>query len=150
MAYEPNAPTAEERDGIHRLVWLGAFLSLVLVIVVALGVSRHVETWAGLIVGLYIATFSITNRADDYFRALARNGARWAVIVVGLWMAGQTLMGITEGYYGAGFSAGGAAIPADDVTWQIPALANNAFFLASCAALAFHAGFLFQHFRGRE
>ena len=150
MPYEPYAPTQEQREGHFGLVWLGGFLSLMLVVTTILGLAAKIEIWAGFIVGSYILTFTSWKWLDDYFRSLATEGARWAAVVVGLWLVGLALAGIFEAAHGAGVSASGASLDESDVSFILPAWTNNAFLLASICALAFHAGFLFNHLKGRS
>lgn len=150
MPYEPYSPTQEQREGYFGLVWLGGLISLMLVVATILGVAAKMEGWAGMIVGAYILSFTTWNKYDDYFVGLALQGARWAAVVIGLWLIGLALVGIFEGAHGVGVAASGASLPERDVSFILPAWTNNAFLLASICALAFHAGFLFNHLRGRS
>ncbi|MGB3165343.1 MAG: hypothetical protein WBA68_01045 [Alteraurantiacibacter sp.] len=150
MPYEPYSPNQEQREASFKLVWFGGFVSLMLVVATILGVAAKMEAWAGIIAGSYLIAFAGPNKFDDYFIGLALHGARWACVILGLWLVSLSLVGIFEAAHGVGVSASGARLDESDVSFILPAWTNNAFLLASCCSLAFHAGFLFHHVRGRS
>ena len=149
MPYDPHEPTPDQREGHFSLVWLGALINAMLVVILIAGLSsRYTEAWMGLLVGLYVLA-SVGFRFDDYSKALAYEGFRWAGGVFALWLCALSLLGIFDVYYAGGVSAGGGPVAEKDQYLMLPAGINRAYLLAACCALAFHAGFLFKHLKGR-
>ena len=149
MPYKPYSQNQEQREAHFGLVWFGALLNLMLVAFLLLGLtSRYTEGWLGFVVGTY-TLLAVFVKFDDYAKSLIFEGFRWAAAVFAIWLSAQALVGIFEGYYAGGVSAGGSMVDADDQTFLLPAAFNRAFLLGACCTLAFHAGFLFNHLRNR-
>ncbi|WP_271077802.1 hypothetical protein [Aurantiacibacter sp. MUD61] len=149
MPYEPYSPTQKQREGHFVLVWLGAFISVMMLILMALGVSVKVEGFLALLAGTYMITFTVWHRYDDYFKDCAIQGARWTAVVVGIWLVIRALVSIFAMSRDFGAMVAGGEVEDISAATLLPFM-DSAMLLAALCALAFHAGFLFTQFRGRS
>lgn len=150
MAYEPNAPTREERDGHYSFVWIGLLASTGMVTTNFIPMGHAIEGFLSLIAGIYIALIGISNRFDDYFKRLAAYGFRWMAVAIALWTVAIGLLTILEGYFAGGISAAGTTLSDSDQTFLLPAKLNSGHLIAAIGALAFHCGFLCAYLRGHS
>ncbi|KLE35506.1 hypothetical protein [Aurantiacibacter luteus] len=148
MVYDPNRLDQGGREAAYWQVRAAGVMSLVMLASNFLPLGPHVEGFVGFYVGIWFVLFALYRKFDDYFMGLVHEGALWALCVLGLWLGVQGLLSICEGFYGIGYSAGGAELSADDRTFALPAQFNSAWLIGSAVACAFHAGFLYKQFRG--
>ena len=150
MAYDPNAPTQDEREAHFGFVWVGLAASIVMVVSNSVPLGHSVEGFAAVIVGCFLGILTLPNRYDDYFVSLAVRAFRWAIVVIGFWTLAEGVVGILEGFYGLGVTAAGTTLPEKDASWAAPPLLNSAWLLAGLASTAFHAGFAWYYLKGAE
>lgn len=149
MAFDPQAPTTEERDNLYRWIWVGMAFSIVLVVanIVHMG-GPMVAGLPAVFLGVFIPYYAFSKRQDEHFNALRNHGFAWALCVTGAWLLVQGLLLIYGGAYGLGASAAASGAEVINPRFTLPDWFNNAYLLASLMAAAFHAGFLKAQYLG--
>jgi len=128
MPYNPNAPTERERSNVYFAVWIGTAASLAAVAATIFPLSDRLRGFPAEFVGMELLIIALSPRFDSYFRQLRDYGAVAALAVIALWLAANGVVRVME--------------------FSPPALMTDGWFVATLAALAFHAGFLFAYVRG--
>ena len=148
MPFDPQAPTEEERSYAYTLLWFGLAAAIILAIGNVTDLFGVVSGAAAAFVGAQICIVVLSNRWDDYFRAVLNRGAQVAVIIPALWIGAQGFAFILGGAYRVGFALGSAGGSASDRRFVLPDWTNDAYLLASLAVLAFYVASLWHHYRG--
>lgn len=144
MAFDPTAPTDEERSRIFAFVWLGfaANAALMASYLFDLGAT---PAFLGL-TGAMIFVTMFSNRYDDYYAALRNSGVRWGMGVIALYLfAGAVLSAFAGGNVVGAWAASGSM---PDIARAQPGIMDDGFLLAMVAGLAYHVGFAVARIRG--
>ena len=148
MVYDPLAPTGRERIAAYFVTWLGLAASLLVTVCTLWPLSDGLRGLAAGVVGFEMMVFVFGRRFDSYFRQLRDFGAVTGLAVVALWLAATGLAQVGQVAHAMGFALGSHGPTAPTAGFTLPGWLSDPWLITGLAAVGFHAGFLFAHFRG--
>lgn len=148
MAFDPQAPTQQDRDNSYRLIWLGLAFSLILLVGGIVPTGIMLAGLPAVFLGVYVPYFAFSKRYDEHFVTLRNHGFSWAMSLLGAWLLIQGILAILGAGHSAGYAVGVTGEETAEHRFLLPAWFNSAHLLASLMLTAFHAGFLKAQFLG--